>query len=113
MKMNGNQLLLHGMEIQMVADQMVKCTENTACSGNPVTVVTTDSGPAGAKSEWYCIGAMAKSDQADNLRNVGRLQVQYTRVACNFDVTIAFKVDVGSTLPISLWQLNMKMGVAT
>ncbi|KAJ3680547.1 hypothetical protein LUZ60_016829 [Juncus effusus] len=81
----------------------VKCTGNSACSGNPVTVVITDECP-GCLSEpvhfdmsGTAFGAMALSGKADQLRNAGVLQVQYERVQCNYYGTnIIFRVDSGS-----------------
>nr|AVT44077.1 EXPB2 [Osmanthus fragrans] len=81
----------------------VKCTENTACSGNPVTVVITDECP-GCDSESVLfdlsgtsIGDMATTSQADQLRNAGRVQIQYRRVECNYPgVRLTFRVDAGS-----------------
>ncbi|XP_043697747.1 putative expansin-B2 [Telopea speciosissima] len=81
----------------------VKCTENAACSGNPVTVVITDE-CSGCVSESVhfdmsgtSFGAMANSGQASQLRNAGKLQVQYQRVECNYGgVKLAFHVDSGS-----------------
>ncbi|KAK7824373.1 putative expansin-b2 [Quercus suber] len=82
---------------------MVKCTANQACSGNPVTVVITDECPGCvAESVRFdlsgtAFGAMAISGQEDQLRNAGVLQIQYTRVQCNYPgVSIAFHVDSGS-----------------
>ncbi|CAN6238872.1 unnamed protein product [Urochloa humidicola] len=83
----------------------VKCTEHASCSGSPVTVVLTDECPDGACQQepvhfdmsGTAFGAMAKPGQADNLRNAGRLRVQYTRVPCNWHgMDVAFKVDAGS-----------------
>ncbi|XP_010056437.2 putative expansin-B2 [Eucalyptus grandis] len=83
----------------------VKCTENAACSGKPVTVVITDECPGGpcvAESAHFdlsgtAFGAMASSGKADELRNAGVLQIQYKKVKCKFPgVEVAFHVDSGS-----------------
>lgn len=65
----------------------MKCTAYASCSGNPVTVTITDQcpgGPCSAESVHFdlsgtSIGAMAKPGQADQLRNVGSLQIQHKR----------------------------------
>ncbi|KAK1261303.1 Expansin-B15 [Acorus gramineus] len=83
----------------------VKCTENPACSGNPVTVVITDECPGGpclAEEVHFdmsgtAFGSMAIAGQENRLRDAGVLQIQYTRVACNYPgVNIAFHIDAGS-----------------
>ncbi|KAG4169664.1 hypothetical protein ERO13_A12G095400v2 [Gossypium hirsutum] len=81
----------------------VKCSTNSACSGNPVTVVITDECPGCVSESVHfdlggtSIGAMAKSGLADLLRNAGILQVQYKKVDCKYPgTTIAFHVDPGS-----------------
>ncbi|URD98255.1 atexpb2, expb2, athexp beta 1.4 atexpb2 (expansin b2) [Musa troglodytarum] len=83
----------------------VKCTENAACSGDPVTVVITDECPGGPcleKSAHFdmsgtAFGAMASCGRADELRNAGVLTVQYARVQCSYPgFDLAFRIDAGS-----------------
>ncbi|MBA0737006.1 hypothetical protein Gogos_010489 [Gossypium gossypioides] len=81
----------------------VKCTSNSACSGNPATVVITDECPGCVSESVHfdlsgtSFGAMAKSGQAEKLRDAGVLQIQYRKVECNYPgTTIAFHVDAGS-----------------
>ncbi|KAL4323325.1 hypothetical protein GQ457_11G000750 [Hibiscus cannabinus] len=81
----------------------VKCTSNSACSGKPATVVVTDECPGCVSESTHfdlsgsSFGAMAKSGQAEKLRDAGVLQIQYRKVECNYPgTTIAFHVDSGS-----------------
>ncbi|XP_022759497.1 putative expansin-B2 [Durio zibethinus] len=81
----------------------VKCTTNSACSGNPVTVVITDECPECVSESVHfdlsgtAFGAMANSGHADQLRNAGVLKIQYRKVECNYPgTTVAFHVDSGS-----------------
>ncbi|CAI8612585.1 unnamed protein product [Vicia faba] len=78
----------------------ITCTGNSACSGNPVTVVITDKCPE--CSHYFdlsgkAFSSMAISGQAEKLRTAGKVAVQYQRVACNYPgVSITFRVDPGS-----------------
>nr|GMC60974.1 putative expansin-B2 [Ipomoea batatas] len=81
----------------------VKCTENAACSGNPVTVVITDECPGCVSESTHfdmsgtSFGAMAVSGKADQLRNAGVLNIQYRRVQCKYPgISLTFHVDSGS-----------------
>ncbi|CAL9767105.1 unnamed protein product [Musa acuminata subsp. burmannicoides] len=83
----------------------VACTANPACSGSPVTVVITDQCPGGPCASdpvhfdlsGAAFGAMAKPGQADALRGVGSIQIQYARVPCSYPgFHVAFRVDDGS-----------------
>ncbi|ONK56292.1 uncharacterized protein A4U43_C10F6220 [Asparagus officinalis] len=84
----------------------VRCNGSAACTGNPVTVTITDSCPGGPCASdpihfdlsGTAFGALAKSGQADQLRNAGSIEIQYNRVPCNYKgFHVAFKVDSGST----------------
>lgn len=66
----------------------MKCSENTACSGNPVTVTITDECPGSCNPfadaihfdlSGTAFGAMANSGQANLLRTAGILPIQYKR----------------------------------
>nr|GMC68380.1 putative expansin-B2 [Ipomoea batatas] len=81
----------------------VKCTENAACSGNPVTVVITDECPGCVSESTHfdmsgtAFGAMAVSGKADQLRDAGVLNIQYRRVKCKYPgVSLTFHIDSGS-----------------
>ncbi|CAL0306200.1 unnamed protein product [Lupinus luteus] len=80
----------------------VRCTENAACSQNPLIVVITDNCPRCTGSSSFDLSdtafrALASQGKADQLRNVGKLsKAQYKRVSCNFGKSIAFTIDSGS-----------------
>ncbi|XP_074270987.1 expansin-B15-like [Silene latifolia] len=84
----------------------VKCTENEACSGNPVTVTITDECPGCTTSNsetahfdlsGTAFGALAKTGLADQLRNAGVIQLEYRMIECDYPgVTVQVRVDPGS-----------------
>ncbi|GJM86358.1 hypothetical protein PR202_ga02211 [Eleusine coracana subsp. coracana] len=80
----------------------VKCTSNSACSGQPATVIITDECPSCPNQYHFdmsgtSMGAMAKPGMADKLRAAGILKIQYKRVPCKYNgVNLAFRVDQGS-----------------
>uniref|UniRef100_A0A803PL42 Uncharacterized protein n=1 Tax=Cannabis sativa TaxID=3483 RepID=A0A803PL42_CANSA len=99
----------------------VKCTSNVnrACSGNPVNVVITDECPGCNNQAVHfdlsgtAFGAMAISGQADQLRNVGVLQIQYNRFINGAGELegVELKQSQGSWVPMqrswgAVWKLN-------
>ncbi|WJX37309.1 expansin [Trifolium repens] len=82
----------------------VKCTENSACPGNPVSVVITDEcAECGSDAQYHfdlsgtAFSSMAISGRNEELRYAGKLAIQHRRVACNYpDMSVAFHVDDGS-----------------
>ncbi|KAI3752749.1 hypothetical protein L2E82_24786 [Cichorium intybus] len=79
----------------------VLCTREPYCSKNPITVTITDECPGACNNVPFhfdlsgtAFGAMSSPGQADDLRNLGVVNIQYRRVACNYGSTkIAFKID--------------------
>ncbi|KAK1390175.1 Expansin/Lol pI [Heracleum sosnowskyi] len=69
--------------------------------GQPITVTITDECPGACNNVPYhfdlsglAFGAMAKPGQANNLRQLGQVDIQYRRVSCNYGgAKIAFKID--------------------
>ncbi|CAJ2669863.1 putative expansin-B2 [Trifolium pratense] len=81
----------------------VRCTGNSACSGNPVRVVITDEcAGCGSDAQYHfdlsgsAFGSMAISGQDQQLRNAGIIHMEHRRVKCNYGRSIAFHVDSGS-----------------
>ncbi|KAL4580713.1 hypothetical protein LXL04_016915 [Taraxacum kok-saghyz] len=79
----------------------LKCNRQPYCSQNPITVTITDECPGLCNSVPFhfdlsgtAFGAMANPGQADNLRDLGQVDIQYRRVPCYYGNTkIAFKID--------------------
>ncbi|KAI3703999.1 hypothetical protein L1987_74200 [Smallanthus sonchifolius] len=79
----------------------IMCSREPYCSRNPITVTITDECPGACNNvpfhfdlSGYAFGAMANPGQADNLRNLGQVDIQFQRVPCNYGRTrIAFKID--------------------
>ncbi|KAL6504095.1 hypothetical protein OROGR_026018 [Orobanche gracilis] len=81
----------------------VRCRGNPSCSGIPTTVTVTDECPGSCNSDHVhfdlsgkAFGSLAKSGQADNLRNAGIINIQYKSVRCHYSASITFKIDSGS-----------------
>ncbi|KAL7587224.1 hypothetical protein Lser_V15G39306 [Lactuca serriola] len=82
----------------------IVCHQPPYCSGKPITVTISDECPGCSDAPFhfdmsgFAFGAMANPGQDHNLRQLGKLMVQYQRVPCSYrNTNIAFKVDEGST----------------
>ncbi|PIN04741.1 hypothetical protein CDL12_22719 [Handroanthus impetiginosus] len=81
----------------------VKCTNNPACSGFPITVVITDECPGSCNSDpvhfdlsGKAIGYLAKPGQAGALCGARRINIEYQKVPCSYKASITFKIDLGA-----------------
>lgn len=70
----------------------VQCTASDYCSGQPITVTITDECPGACNNVPYhfdlsghAFGAMAKPGQANNLRQLGQVDIQYRRYIINYN----------------------------
>lgn len=69
----------------------MKCTERTACSGNPVSLMITDECPGCHLASVHfdlsgtAFGSMATPGKENSLRNVGQLQILYRRYNNSYD----------------------------
>ncbi|KAM3284773.1 expansin-B15 [Capsicum chacoense] len=100
----GNQALFkQGSGCGACYQVMCTQTQNSHCSGNPITVTLTDECPGACNNDpvhfdlsGIAYGKLAKSGEAAQLHNAGRIPIFYKRVACNYNSNILFKVDKGS-----------------
>ncbi|XP_047965649.1 expansin-B6-like [Salvia hispanica] len=81
----------------------VKCVYNNACSKKAIRVTITDECPGSCNDDdihfdlsGKAFGALAYPGQEYNLRNAGRISLQYRRVKCNYKSNVKFKIVPGS-----------------
>ncbi|XP_047965647.1 expansin-B6-like [Salvia hispanica] len=80
----------------------VKCIDNPACSKKAIKVTITDECAGCHDAAMHfdlsgrAFGALANPGQENNLRNAGKISLQYRRVKCNYKSNIKFKIDPGS-----------------
>ncbi|KAG6391498.1 hypothetical protein SASPL_149254 [Salvia splendens] len=81
----------------------VKCMYNNECSKNAIKVTITDDCPGSCNDDdihfdlsGKAFGALAYSGQEYNLRNAGKINIQYRRVKCNYNSNVKFKIVPGS-----------------
>ncbi|XP_074325268.1 expansin-B18-like [Apium graveolens] len=71
------------------------------CSGQPIVVTITDECPGACNNvpfhfdlSGHAFGAMAQPGKENDLRELGKLDIQFQRVPCNYkDAKITFKID--------------------
>ncbi|KAM3262636.1 hypothetical protein ACQJBY_053025 [Aegilops geniculata] len=80
----------------------IKCTKHKACSGRQETVVITDMNyypvaPYHFDLSGTAFGKLAKPGRNDELRHAGIIDIQFTRVPCEFPgLKVGFHVEEGS-----------------
>ncbi|KQK24135.1 expansin-B4 [Brachypodium distachyon] len=80
----------------------IKCTKHKACSGRTETVVITDMNyypvaPYHFDLSGTAFGKLAKPGRNDELRHAGIIDIQFTRVPCEFPgLKVGFHVEEGS-----------------
>ncbi|KAE8818440.1 triticum beta-expansin [Hordeum vulgare] len=80
----------------------IKCTKHKACSGRQETVMITDMNyypvaPYHFDLSGTAFGKLAKPGRNDELRHAGIIDIQFTRVACEFPgLKVGFHVEEGS-----------------
>ncbi|KAF7051479.1 hypothetical protein CFC21_059714 [Triticum aestivum] len=80
----------------------IKCTKHKACSGRQETVVITDMNyypvaPYHFDLSGTAFGKLAKPGRNDELRHAGIIDIQFTRVSCEFPgLKVGFHVEEGS-----------------
>ncbi|KAH7687458.1 Expansin/Lol pI protein [Dioscorea alata] len=82
----------------------VRCTGNSLCSPNGVTIVITDSGASGNTDFILSQHAFSKmgltADAGASLLSLGVVDIEYRRISCSWpNKNITFKIDEASNFP--------------